>query len=102
MADRIWGKGIHKIGRVTYQSVGYVVRYTLKKLRSKLDYEKLGIDPEKLYMSKGIGKNYFDEFKDQIYKFDLVNLNTDKGLLKVQPPRYFDRLYEKQNSEHLQ
>lgn len=102
LIDRIWGKGIHKIGRVTYQSAGYVARYTLKKVGTKLDYEKLGIEPEKLYMSKGIGKKYFDEFKDQIYKYDVVNLNTDKGLIKVQPPRYFDRLYEKQNSEHLQ
>ncbi|UZQ30587.1 MAG: hypothetical protein OHM56_03370 [Spiroplasma phoeniceum] len=100
--DPIWGKGIHKIGRITYQSAGYVAHYTLKKLGTKLDYEKLGIEPEKLYMSKGIGKNYFDEFKDQIYKFDVVNLNTDKGLFKVQPPRYFDRLYEKQNSKHLE
>lgn len=101
LVERIWGKGIHKIGRVTYQSAGYVSRYTLKKVK-KLDYEKLGIEPEKLYMSKGIGKKYFEENKEHIYKFDVVNLNTDKGLIKLQPPRYFDRLYEKQNSEHLQ
>lgn len=101
LVDKIWGKGIHKIGRVTYQSAGYVARYTLKKVK-KLDYEKLGIEPEKLFMSKGIGKKYFEENKEHIYKYDVVNLNTDKGLLKLQPPRYFDRLYERENSEHLQ
>lgn len=101
LVDKIWGKGIHKIGRVTYQSAGYVSRYTLKKVK-KLDYEKLGIEPERLFMSKGIGKKYFEENKERIYKYDVINLNTDKGLLKLQPPRYFDRLYEKQNSEHLQ
>lgn len=101
LIDKIWNKGIHKIGRVTYQSAGYVSRYTLKKVK-KLDYEKLGIEPEKLFMSKGIGKKYFEENKEHIYKYDVVNLNTDKGLIKLQPPRYFDRLYEKENSEHLQ
>lgn len=101
LVDRIWGKGIHKIGRVTYQSAGYVARYTLKKA-SKLDYEKLNIEPEKLYMSKGIGKKYFEDNFAKIYKYDVVNLNTEKGLLKLQPPRYFDRLYEKQNAEHLE
>lgn len=101
LVDKIWNKGIHKIGRVTYQSAGYVSRYTLKKAK-KIDYEKLGIEPERLFMSKGIGKKYFEENKEHIYKYDVVNLNTDKGLIKLQPPRYFDRLYEKQNSEHLQ
>lgn len=101
LIERIWGKGIHKIGCVTYKSAGYVSRYTLKKVK-KLDYEKLGIESEKLFMSKGIGKKYFEENKDHIYKYDVVNLNTDKGLVRLQPPRYFDRLYEKQNSQHLQ
>lgn len=101
LVDKIWNKGIHKIGRVTYQSAGYVARYTIKKLKN-LDYEKLGIEPEKLFMSKGIGKKYFEENKEHIYKYDVVNLNTDDGLIKLQPPRYFDRLYEKQNPERLQ
>lgn len=101
LVDKIWNKGIHKIGRVTYQSAGYVARYTLKKL-SNLDYKKLGIEPERLFMSKGIGKKYFEENKEHIYKYDVVNLNTDKVLIKLQPPRYFDRLYEKHNSDHLQ
>lgn len=101
LIERIWGKGIHKIGRVTYKSAGYTARYTTKKLKS-LDYKKLSIEPEKLFMSKGIGKKYFEENKEHIYKYDVVNLNTDKELVKLQPPRYFDRLYEKQNSKHLE
>ncbi len=101
VVDRIWGKGIHKIGRVTYQSAGYVARYTLKKA-NKLDYEKLNIEQEKLYMSKGIGKKYFEDNFEDIYQYDVINLNTEKGLIKLQPPRYFDRLYEKQNAEHLE
>jgi hypothetical protein len=101
LIDRIWHKGIHKIGRVTYESAGYVARYTLKKA-STLEYNKLCIVPEKLYMSKGIGKQYFDDHFEQIYKYDVVNLNTSKGLQRFQPPRYFDRLYEKKDPQHLQ
>lgn len=101
LIERIWGKGIHKIGRVTYQSAGYVARYTLKKA-SILDYDKLCIAPEKLYMSKGIGKKYFDDYFEEIYKYDVINLKIDKGLQRFQPPRYFDRLYENINSQHLE
>ncbi|WP_342223500.1 hypothetical protein [Spiroplasma endosymbiont of Asaphidion curtum] len=92
---------MHKIGRVNYQSAGYVARYILKKA-NKLAYEELGIEPEKLFMSKGIGKKYFEDNFEDVYQYDVINLSIDKGLLKLQPPRYFDRLYEKQNAEHLE
>ncbi len=71
LIDKIWSKGIHKISSVTYQSAGYVARYTLKKVK-KLDYEKLCIEPEKLYMSKGIGKKYFEENKNIFINFMLL------------------------------
>ncbi len=77
VVDRIWGKGIHKIGRVTYQSAGYVARYTLKKA-NKLDYEKLNIEQEKLYMSKGIGKKYFEDNFEDIYQYDVINCQIVK------------------------
>lgn len=42
----------------------------------------------------GIGREYYDLNKDQIYKFDEIILSTDKGGKKVKPPKYFDDLYE--------
>lgn len=96
LIDKLWQKGIHKIGYVTFESAGYTARYTLKKL-SKVDYEKIKVMPEKLYMSKGIGKKYFDEHWQEIYKYDTVYLQTNKGMIKTQPPRYYDRLLEKKD-----
>lgn len=92
--DELWGFGFHTLGTVTYESSGYVARYCMKKA-SKLDYEKLGIEPEKSRVSKGLGKPYFEDHWEDIYKYGKVYFKTDKGLQSVNPPQYYDRLMKK-------
>lgn len=93
LIDKLWNKGMTVIGYLTYESAGYTARYSVKKM-STLDYKTLKLVPEKLRMSKGIAKAYYERNKDKIYKYDVIYIKTEKGLLKSQPPRYFDRLAE--------
>lgn len=99
--DKIWNKGMHKIGITNYESAGYVARYTLKK-QTKMEYKKLGIEPEKLRMSNGIGLEYFKNHKDEIYKYDHITIKTEKGVKNLLPPKYFDRKMNEKNSKLMQ
>lgn len=98
---RIWGLGYVVLGEVTYESLGYVSRYLLKKqtgLNSDV-YDKLGvIPPFSRYSNRpGIGglylENYYDDFVDSLQLPDIINISTKKGGKAVHFPRYFlDRL----------
>lgn len=95
--DKIWNKGMHVIGKTTYESVGYTARYTLKKLE-KIDYKKNDIEPEKLTMSKGIGLKFFEENWEKIYKYDYIP--TEERNFK--PPKYYDRKLKEINPKLLE
>ncbi len=104
--ENIWKKGFVVIGNVTYESAGYTARYTMKKQTEKRDssfFEENGIAKEFVRMSRmpGIGRKYYDDNKEQIYKEDGFLITTDKGSRFVRPPKYFDRLYEEENPTRL-
>lgn len=88
--DKIWHKGMHKIGNVEYESAGYVARYTFKKLK-KIDYKLEEIEPESLRMSNGIGLEYWEKNKNEILRTDKVIIKNNKGVKSVKPPKYYDR-----------
>lgn len=98
---KIWNKGFVTIGKVTHESIQYVAGYVNKKMYGKKaleDYDLAGKIPEFALMSEGIGKKYYEEHKEEIYKYDEVI--NGKGQ-SVKPPKYFDRLYKEENPEHL-
>lgn len=120
--DKIWNKGLIDIGKVTFESAGYVTRYTLKKqkpnkqdltnivekvLTKKEKWEKikqleqkfLSKEWEKIRMSNGIGKKNFDKNKTLWYNNDHITIPTAKGVKNVKIPKYFDKLMEKENPE---
>ena len=99
--SKIWGKGFVTIGKVTWQSAAYVARYSLKKAKGSSPemLRAMGKTPEFVTMSQGIGKKYFEENKEQIYKSDTVPvLNTKTGQL-VKPPKSYDRLLKEVDEE---
>jgi hypothetical protein len=57
----------------------------------------MGILPEKCVMSKNpaIGKKYYEEHKDEIYKKDSIYLKNGRS---CKPPRYFDKLFDLEHS----
>lgn len=91
--DRLWKLGRVVIGPVTHESSAYVARYTIKKqygVRHDEYYKVLGIEPEFVRMSKGLGKQYFLDYSHDIYEQDVM-IYTD-GVGKGRPPKYYDRL----------
>lgn len=65
---KVWGKGQVIIGSVTFKSVSYVVRYTIKKWKHKDEglNKILGRTPEFLVMSQGIAKRYYLEHQNEL------------------------------------
>lgn len=95
----IWQNGEVIIGEATFQSMSYVARYTMKKIKAQYDdwyYQSQGKRKEWLSMSDDIGKWYYDLHKDEIYKTDTVPIKDNHGNL-CKPPKSYDRFYKRDN-----
>jgi len=108
--NSIWGHGYCVIGEVTFESAAYVARYVMKKITGKKSEETDPItglkhydyvdengevhdrEPEYTTMSRkpGIGKSWYDKYKNDVYPHDFVILNGKK----VRPPKYYDTLLD--------
>lgn len=105
--EKIWNKGRIAIGSVTWDSCAYTARYILKKItgkHSKELYEIIGKEKEFVRMSRnpGIAKDYYLKNKDKIYETDELFVNTNKGVKRVKPARYFDKLFDIDEPERMQ
>lgn len=96
--NKCWPFGYVIVAPVTYESCAYVARYTMKKAGDNKDdiYDDFLIEKEFLLCSlkPAIGYQYYVDHASEIYKFDAIYLPDGKV---VKPPRYFDRLYERDN-----
>lgn len=101
----LWPFGFSTIGDVSWNSSAYVARYCIKKRtgQQKEVYEKLNYPPEFTLMSRrpGIAKQYYDDHRDQIYKNEEIFLALPNRSLKVMPSRYYDKLYDIDNPDHM-
>ncbi len=93
--EELWEKGHSEIGTVTFESAGYLARYTLNETQ-----QIKGRKPEYLTMSKrpGIGKDWLKKYMADVYPSDEVI--TPSGN-KIRPPRYYDLQLEKQEPQLL-
>lgn len=90
--DSIWQKGNCIITEFSWQTASYTARYVLKKLgMPKEHWDHVSIYPEFSRCSRrpAIGRRYFDQFYEEIYKNDEIFLSGGKV---VKPPKYFDNL----------
>lgn len=103
--ESIWQKGICELGSVTFESAAYVARYFLKKALGDEEFKEAAYsvvdtdtgeisqrEPEFARMSRrpGIGKEWFDRYKDEVYRSDSVVVRGQE----CKPPRYYDGAYE--------
>jgi len=103
--EEIWPYGFVTIGDVTFESAAYVARYVMKKVngeQAKQDGtyvrhdaetgEASFVKPEFNAMSRrpGIGKTWFEKYKEDVYPNDFVILRGKK----CRPPKYYDKLLE--------
>ena len=90
------------VGEVTFQSISYVARYTMKKANKEYNsdwwYEAQGLDIEGISQSQDLGKWYYNLHKEEIYEKDLVPVLGKNGEFS-RPPRSFDRLYKMEYPE---
>lgn len=96
--ERIWGKGMVSIGKVTFETAAYVAGYVTKKITgptAAAHYQ--GRVPEYATMSRrpGIGTGFLTKYADEIYTHDSVIIRG----IEVQPPKAYDRILERRDPE---
>lgn len=108
IASELWPHGFVTIGDVTFDSAAYVARYIMKKVNGDLagghyisdvnwdTGECYSVKPEYITMSRrpGIGKAWFEKFKHDVYPKDFLHVRRGDKLVKVKPPKYYDKLLE--------
>lgn len=96
--------GYVMVGRVTWETCAYVARYVMKKQygQDAQVYEEFNIEPEFTLMSRrpGIARQWFEDHPE-CYNYDFINLSSDRGGLKIRPPKYFDRLFDVDHHDEL-
>ncbi|WNK14951.1 MAG: replication initiator protein [Microvirus sp.] len=93
MLEKLWPMGFATVGNVTFESAAYVARYITKKITGDLaETHYNGRTPEYTTMSRrpGIGKNWYNEFKSDVFPSDEIVL---RGKI-LTPPRYYDKQLE--------
>lgn len=93
--NSIWSHGYCVIGEVNFESAAYVARYIMKKITGDQAEEHYqGRLPEYITMSRrpGIGKAWYDQFKQDVISKDAIVLR--EGMI-LRPPRYYDNILEK-------
>ena len=97
----LWPFGYSSVGALTFQSAAYVARYTIKKqtgefaglasqwkdpITGRISVRRQPFGNQ----SNGIGKGWFEKFKEDVYPHDYVVTNGKEA----KPPKYYDGLYE--------
>lgn len=103
--ERAWKYGISNITSTTWNTVAYVSRYITKKILgndSEQNYAEKGQIKEFFRMSRGIGKEYYESNRENIIKNDEIIIKNRNGAVSQKPPKYFDKLTEKENPEALE
>ena len=104
--EKYWQEGILDVSELEWSCAAYVARYCTKKItfdRDKSIYYKQGKMPEFIRMSKGIGFEWYQEHKDEIYKTDEIIMRTIRGNVgSAKPPKAFDRKFKEQFPEEFE
>lgn len=94
-----WKNGKIEVEEATWNCAAYVSRYVVKKVKGtqKIIYDRLGIYPEYIRMSNrpGIGAEYLLEHKEKLLDLDYMSVKNAKGVQTCHPPRYFEKLMNK-------
>lgn len=104
--EKIWKHGLCVYGDVNWLTCAYVARYIvdkqLGKNKAKQEFFQSQVFPgepwqdEFVRMSRkpGIGRQYYDEHKQEIYKWDAIPLELQGTIRDVRPGKYFDKLFD--------
>lgn len=112
----LWPFGFCTVGDVTFESAAYVARYIVKKINGSdawRNYTDFDMNTGEVYERNkefanssrgskklgtgGIGKGWFEKFKNDAYPSDFI---TVRGV-KMKPPKYYDGQLEVINPEEI-
>lgn len=104
--ERAWGKGICNISEASWNNIGYTARYITKKINgegSEELYAANGKIKEFMRVSRmpGIGEGFYRKHWQEIYANDEIIIKNKAGIIKCKPPKYFDKLMEKEHPEEF-
>jgi hypothetical protein len=104
--EKLWDYGFSSVGEVTFESAAYIARYIMKKITGDLakhhyqfvdttSGEIIKRVPEfnKMSLKPGIGADWLEKWKDDVYPHDYVIINGKK----VKPPKFYDLKFKKSN-----
>lgn len=104
--EQSWQHGYVLVAPITWETCAYVARYVTKKLDGEFKdfYSIFGIEPEFSLKSlkPAIGGQYYEDHKDEIYRYDELIISTDHGGKTERPPQYYDRKYDAENPEIME
>ena len=96
--NKIWKNGMVWVEEANYETIGYVSRYVTKKLygAEAKYYEDFNLVPEFYTCSRkpGIGRQYYEDHKEQLFKESKYFFPTRNGVASASPGRYFFNLFE--------
>ena len=100
-----WRYGFVDVGEVTMQSAAYVARYCMKKItgvQAEEHYRSVDIhgevtdlEPEYATMSNGIGRDWYEKYKTDVFPSDEVPVPGQGVYKKV--PRYYDEVLREED-----
>lgn len=102
LLTEVWGRGQTQVMDLTFESAAYVARYITKKLTGPSAQEYGDRLPERTVCvtRKGLGKEWYREWREEIYTGDQVFRNTKDGRrIPMSPPKYYDKQYEIDNPQ---
>lgn len=104
--EEAWHKGFVDITDASWNTMAYVARYITKKINGKksdLHYGIQGQQKEFFRVSNrpGIGWQYYQDHKEEIYEHDKIMIVNNKGVHYVRPPKYYDDMYELENPKRM-
>lgn len=97
LLDSVWKRGNVIVTDLTFETAAYTARYCIHKRSGPLkDMYYDGLTPEYCTMSRmpGIGKTFWDKFKNDIITQDQVVIRNN---MIIRPAKYYDKLFDGEN-----
>jgi len=97
---KLWKNGMIKSEPVEQGSIRYVLDYSMKNINGKMAmemYDNQGIERPFCLVSKGYGKDYIQEHRDEINRTGYIQ----SGQRKIIVPTYYKNLYLKYDEESI-
>lgn len=108
--ESLWIFGFSSVGDFDFKSAAYVARYCMKKITgdaADTHYETIDSETGEIFwrepefnrmsLKPGIGGNWFAKYKTDVFPHDHVIVNSKPCGV----PRYYDKLFERLDSDNL-